>query len=312
MSYRLTGPPGTRYDFRMSTENQNKAIVFADVSGSTKLYEKLGDQEALAAIELVLGEIRKSVTLQKGQVVKTIGDEIMAAFDTADMAMQAACDMQNRVFAIPQKNSVKLAIRIGFHYGPVIPDGGDYYGDAVNVAARMAGVAKAEQIITTWPTVKELSPLLSHSTRDLDTVSVKGKQEEMRIFEVMWHDSDDVTTLATKAVTAPKREGVLKIRCGEQALELSAARPNASMGRDATNDLVTADKMASRVHAKIEFRGGHFHLSDQSSNGTYVTFGDDVEILLKREQVMLRGRGILCFGHSAAGGGPNVVSFEVG
>jgi adenylate cyclase len=295
----------------MTSETRDLAIVFADVCGSTKLYEKLGDQQALAAIDQVLGEVRKSVTLQKGHVVKTIGDEIMAAFDTADTAMQSACDMQNRVASIPQINGVKLAIRIGFHYGPVIPDGGDYYGDAVNVAARMAGVAKGEQIITTWDTVKTLSPLLSHSTRDLDTVSVKGKQEEMRIFEVLWHDSDDVTTLATKAVTAPKREGVLKISCGDQTLELSSARTSASMGRDATNDLVTADKMASRVHAKIEFRGGHFHLSDQSSNGTYVTLGNDAEILLKREQVMLRGKGILCFGHSAAGGGPNVVSFEV-
>ena len=295
----------------MTDEIRDIAIVFADVSGSTKLYEKLGDQQALAAIDQVLGEVRKSVTLQNGHVVKTIGDEIMAAFDTADAAMQSACDMQNRVSSIPQINGVKLAIRIGFHYGPVIPDGGDYYGDAVNVAARMAGVAKAEQIITTWPTVKNLSPLLSHSTRDLDTVSVKGKQEEMRIFEVLWHDSDDVTTLATKAVTAPKREGVLKISCGDQALELGTARNSASMGRDATNDLVTADKMASRVHAKIEFRGGNFFLSDQSSNGTYVTFGNDMEILLKREQVMLRGRGMFCFGHSAAGGGPNVVSFEV-
>jgi adenylate cyclase len=295
----------------MTTETHLLAIVFADVSGSTKLYEKLGDQKALAAIDQVLGELRKSVTLQQGHVVKTIGDEIMAAFDTSDKAMQAAVDMQNRVTAIPQVNGIKLAIRIGFHYGEVIPDGGDYYGDAVNVAARMAGVAKAEQIITTWPTVKMLSPLLSHSTRDLDTVSVKGKQEEMRIFEVLWHDSDDVTTLATKAVTAPKREGVLKITCGDQLLQLGAARTSASMGRDATNDLVTADKMASRVHAKIEFRGGNFHLSDQSSNGTYVTFGNDAEILLKREQVMLRGRGIFCFGHSAAGGGANVVSFEV-
>jgi hypothetical protein len=182
----------------------------------------------------------------------------------------------------------------------------------VNVAARMAGLAKAGQIITSWPTVKLLSPLLSMATRDLDAVSIKGKQEEMRIFEVLWHDSDDVTTLATRAAPGVKHEGTLTIRCGDQALELNASRPSATMGRDATNDLVTADKMASRVHAKIEFRRGQFFLSDQSSNGTYVTFDGDAEIQLKREQVMLRGRGVLCFGHSAAGGGKDVVSFDVG
>ena len=70
----------------MATASQRFAIMFADVSGSTSLYEKLGDQRALAAIEVVLSELRKSTGLQDGRVVKTIGDEVMAVFPSVDAA----------------------------------------------------------------------------------------------------------------------------------------------------------------------------------------------------------------------------------
>ena len=142
----------------MSTPPQLYAIMFADVSGSTSLYEKLGDQRALAAIDAVLAELRKSTALQDGRVIKTIGDEVMAVFASADAAMQAACDMQHRVAAIPHADKVRLAIRVGFHFGPAIEEGGDYFGDAVNTAARMAGLAKGGQIITSSPSVDALRP----------------------------------------------------------------------------------------------------------------------------------------------------------
>src|SRR5271169_4448519 len=106
----------------MPPVSQDLAMLFADVSGSTALYEKLGDQEALATIDAVLTELKKSIAIQQGRVVKTIGDEVMAALPSANSAMQAACDMQNRVAAIPTKDGVKLAIRVGFHFGPVIED----------------------------------------------------------------------------------------------------------------------------------------------------------------------------------------------
>jgi adenylate cyclase len=75
--------------------------------------------------------------------------------------------------------------------------------------------------------------------------------------------------------------------------------------------LVTVDKMASRVHAKIECRRGQFFLIDQSTNGTYVTFDGDAEMMLKRDQVNLRGRGVFCFGHTAASGSADMVTFAV-
>jgi hypothetical protein len=283
--------------------------MFADVSGSTSLYEKLGDQRALAAIEVVLSELRKSTGLQDGRVVKTIGDEVMAVFPSVDAAMQAACDMQTRVAAIPQVNNARLAIRIGFHYGPAIEDKGDFFGDAVNTAARMAGLAKGGQIITSGQSVDALAPLLQASTREIDAFHVKGKQDEIRIFEVIWHDSADLTAMAERELPPTTAQPVLTLTYGALTLTLGAEQKSASLGREAGNELVVPDKMASRVHCKIEFRRGNFFLVDQSTNGTYVTVGADAEILLKREQIMLRGRGIICLGHTASSSDAELVSF---
>jgi class 3 adenylate cyclase len=293
----------------VSLASPHCAILFADVSGSTSLYEKLGDQSALAAIDRVLAELRKSITFQSGRVIKTIGDELMAVLPSADAAMQAACDMQGRVAAIPPMENSRLAIRVGFHFGPAIEEGGDFFGDAVNTAARMAGLAKAGQIITSSATVEALSPLLREATRDLDAMTVKGKQDEIRIFEVIWHDSPDLTTMAARDSSVSTHEPTLTLTYGAMILALGAARQSASLGREASNDLVIADKMASRVHARIERRRGQFFLTDQSTNGTYVTLEGDAEIMLKREQLMLRGRGVISLGHSSAEAGAEIVSF---
>ncbi len=296
----------------MTTAPQRFAILFADVSGSTHLYETLGDQRALAAIESVLAELRKSIVLPGGHVIKTIGDEVMAVFASADAAMQAACDMQNRVAAIHRTDNVRLAIRIGFHFGPAIEEGGDFFGDAVNTAARMAGLAKGGQVITSGPTVDALSPLLKASTRELDAMLVKGKQDEIRIFEVIWQDSDDLTSLVALESPASTPAPTLTLTYGARALKLGVEQTSASLGREDTNELVVADKLASRVHCRIEYRRGKFFLVDQSTNGTYVTVEGDAEIMLKREQFMLRGRGVISLGHASTAAGAEIVSFASG
>ena len=283
--------------------------MFADISGSTSLYEKLGDQRALAAIDTVLAELRKSTVLQEGRVVKTIGDEVMAVFPSVDAAMQAACDMQTRVAGLPQGDDARLAIRVGFHFGPAIEDKGDYFGDAVNTAARMAGMAKSGQIITSGQTVEALSPLLQASTREIDAFHVKGKQDEIRIFEVIWHDTADLTAMADRDSAATKQPSSLTLAYGEVTVKLDGEQKSVSLGRDAGNGLVVPDKMASRVHCKIEYRRGNFFLVDQSTNGTYVTLEGDGEILLKREQIMLRGRGVICLGQAASSKDAQRVAF---
>jgi hypothetical protein len=217
--------------------------------------------------------------------------------------------MQARVAAIPQSDNTRLGIRVGFHFGPAIEEKGDYFGDAVNTAARMAGLAKSGQIITSGPTVDALSPLLKASTREIDALQVKGKQDEIRIFEVIWHDSADLTAMADRGQPVNTTASSLALTYGAVTLKLGAEQKSVSLGRDAGNEMMVPDKMASRVHCKIEFRRGNFFLVDQSTNGTYVTVEGDAEILLKREQLMLRGCGVICLGHTASSKDAELVAF---
>jgi hypothetical protein len=178
----------------------------------------------------------------------------------------------------------------------------------VNTAARLAGLAKAGQIITSGPTVAALSPLLRESTRDLDAFSVRGKHEEVRVHEVLWQESGDTTMMAPKGVLIAAAP-VLRVEYAGRTLRMEAGVGRIMFGRDQSNDVVIADKMASRVHGRIERRRDRFYYVDMSTNGTYVTNEGDEEIVLRRDQLMLRGRGRISFGHSAGDAEGEVVTF---
>src|SRR5689334_18180760 len=140
----------------MTLISKERAILFADVSGSTALYELLGDKPAAKAIDACLGALKEVIETRGGEVVKTIGDELMVVFNSAAAACEAAREMQHRMAAWPPISGAKLAIRIGFHHGLVLEDKGDFWGDGVNTAARLAGLAKAGQILTTGATANAL------------------------------------------------------------------------------------------------------------------------------------------------------------
>lgn len=286
------------------------AVMFADVSGSTRLYEQLGDSEALRIINGCLDQLRSAIAKNRGRVIKTIGDEIMASFDTAEAAMMAACEIQQRVDGLPPFGEVKLAVRVGFHYGPAILENNDVFGDTVNLAARMAGVAKAQQIMTTGETIQALPPLLRQSSREIDVLAIKGKELDVHVWEVIWQDDADLTmktgSPAVAATTAPVS---LTLSHGGQSYRLDEQNSSIGLGRDANSGIVIRDPSASRNHCKIERRRDKFVLADQSTNGTFVSFDGEAEIALKREEVMLRGRGRIAFGHAYRGASDESVEF---
>jgi len=286
------------------------AILFADVSGSTTLYERLGDRDALKAVESVVGLLRRNVAAYRGRVVKTIGDEVMAAFPDADCALQAASDMQTGVAALPAFGDARLAIRVGFHFGEALEDNADFFGDAVNTAARMAGLAKAGQIITTAATVAALSPLLRQSTREVAALAVKGKQAAVQVCEVLWQVDAELTMVAARDAPAVT-EAVLRLSHGVRTLVMDASVGTVQIGRDPAHPIAISDKMASRLHGRVERRGDQFYYVDLSTNGTYIRTEGDAETVLRRDQAMLRGRGTLAFGHSASQPGAEVVTFAV-
>lgn len=275
------------------------AVLFADVSGSTKLYEKLGDTEALRAVDRCIKRMERAIEGFRGRLVKTIGDEVMAAFETAEDAFQASIEMQQRVSDLPPVSGVKLAIRVGFHYGAAIEEGNDIFGDTVNTAARIVGLANSDQILTSSQTVDELPKLLRESTRDLEQLSVKGKAEGVHVFEVLWHETDELTMKADSLVAKQRAVAKLCVRYRGRAYLLDEKTPFLTLGRDQGNDLLIEDRKASRHHARIERRGDKFYYVDQSTNGSYVAIAGEHETLLRREEMLLRSCGTICFGSSA-------------
>jgi len=283
------------------------AVLFADVSGSTRLYETLGDTVAFAVIDRCMGLLRDEVQRAGGRVVKTIGDEVMAVFPHADKAAEASAEMQARISELPPVGRVRMAIRVGFHMGPAIEVDGDVYGDSVNVASRMAALAKGDQVILSAQTVAALSPLLRERVRELDLMTVKGKQQDIGIFELIWQSEDEMTTLSPRYTPPPAH---IRLQHGQRRIDLGEADAIFTLGRDPQNDVVISDRMASRMHARIERRRDKFVLVDQSSNGTYVTIEGEPEIHLRREELMLRGRGHISFGHAYQADPAEVVAFS--
>ncbi len=280
----------------MEKAPRNLAVLFADISGSAKLYESLGDAEALATVERCFAIIQQACVDSGGRVVKTIGDEVMAVFSAADAAARAATDMQARISAQRTSRGAPLAIHVGFNFGPVLEEGNDVFGDTVTVAARLSNLARGGQVFTSAPTVAELAPAMRARTRSQQAQTVKGKQQDIDLFELVWQETEDeLTALSTHVKVRPAH---LTLKHGDRQIELSDATPTLSIGRDLQNDVVIADRKASRMHARIERRRDKFVLIDHSSNGTYVTVEGEAEMALRREEVVLRNRGQVSFGHA--------------
>lgn len=292
----------------MNASAPELAVLFADISGSTRLYEVLGDAEALAIVDRCLALIGNACEDHGGRMVKTLGDEAMAVFPLANLAAQAATAMQRTISGQPAVGRWRPAIRVGIHFGPALEADGDVLGEAVSVAARMVAFAKAQQVVLSPQTAGSLAPWLRTRVREIDTVTLGGTLRDMSVFELNWAESDDeLTQIKTRIKTAPAR---LRLRHGDDEFELGEASGALSLGRESQNDVIIADRRASRVHARIERQRDKFVLIDESSNGTYVTIEGEAEVSLRHEGLTLRGRGHVSFGHAFEEDPTEVLAFS--
>lgn len=294
----------------MSNAERSACLLFADVANSTGLYERLGDGPALRAVEHCLNLVTSIAASYGGQLVKTIGDEVMLAFPSADRGLLAACEMQQRVATAPPFSGAKLSVRIGAHWGPVIEEKGDYFGDTVNTAARLTELAKAEQIIVSADALAAVPVALRPSARPLAALNVRGKQEPLSVVELIWRGDVELTLVADRRPVGGAHRAALRlIHRGKEWL-LDASHPRITIGREKDNDLAVSDGRASRHHALVELRQENVVLIDQSTNGTYVASGKS-GFILHREETVLRGQGHLSFGQLWQPEGVEDISFQV-
>ncbi len=293
----------------MARENVEVGVMFADVTGSTKLYETLGDENANRIIGKVLDIMAKITEGYQGFVIKTIGDEIMCRFVSANDCVRAAIECQEEISAGIQGETVEISIKVGLHFGPaILMEDGDVFGDAVNVSARMAGIAKGAQIITTQDTIRLLDADLQDMSRQFDKTTVKGKEEEIIVHQVVWEASDDVTRIEIQTDEAEEEVRYLALEFqGNQTRMGSDDHRIFVIGRGVQSDLLCKTRLASRAHATLEFRRGKFLLTDQSSNGTFVKTDDGENIFLRRQELMLWGSGSISLGEEVSKEDPNDV-----
>lgn len=289
------------------------AILFADIAKSTHLYETLGNKIAKNLIDACISLLSKVTKNHQGTVIKTIGDEIMCTFPTANDAVEAAIEMHKSLedMHFPEKPDYSSPnIYVGFQFGPVIKEDGDIFGDAVNVAARMVALAKQRQIITTEGTVMLLSKEQQSFVRCIDKTTVKGKSGVLSIYEVIW-EAHDVTVMATHKPEFSTIKSHLELTYHGQTIKLDENRPSATLGRQRHNDVVINNSRVSRSHARIEYNRGKFVLIDQSSNGTAVRIQGKKSILLKQEETQLLGKGVIGLGQDVTPESETAVHFAI-
>lgn len=282
----------------MSQQDSTLAIVFADICQSTQLFENYGDVRAREIVMKTLTIIMELIEENEGSVIKTIGDEVMCTFPDSENAVRVACEIHKAISQDVSLSLFEVSVKVGLHYGDVLLEKNDVFGDAVNIAARMASLANANQIITTRAAVEKLSEDLRINTRFIDLLKVHGKQKEIEIFEVIWQeDSTDLTTSPAQ-VRASKNivTDTLVLQYQKKKFEIGENYPTAMLGRGEQNDVIVNNKSASRSHASIEFRKGKFVLIDHSTNGTYISMDNGEKFFAHREEIHLHGQGMISLG----------------
>ncbi len=290
---------------------QSVAVLFADVSGSTQMYETLGDVRARGIIAHCLAVMTEATHKHGGTLIKTMGDEVMSTFPDATAAAEAACDMQESITGQMMVEGRRLGIRVGFHFGPTLREEADVFGDAVNLASRLANQAKSGQILTSGATVEQLTGPRRHTCRQIDLTDVRGKREQIAIHELLWR-AEDATVMRAPWATEHRASGRMVFAAGGTRLELGEGHPSLTIGRADQNDLVVRNPLVSRLHARIDYRNGRFVLTDLSANGTYVVPDGGNERYVHRDNQELTGSGALGLGESVAPGSPTAVHFEPG
>lgn len=298
----------------MTATDENLTIYFADIGGSTALYEALGNEQASVLIIQALEDMSASVRRNDGRVLRTVGDEVLATFPSPDQAVKCARETQNHFDAMH-----RLGVRVGFHHGEAIAEGGDVYGAAVNLAARLSSLANIGEVLTSDTTALLLADDLDDDTFYIEkwiSLDLKGINDQVSIRRVRWRKADTGADPGTQIISTQRYMetplsivSVLKLRYGDQ--EFDHREGKITLGRSLSCDMQINADMASRSHGTIEYKNGKYYFSDESSNGTYLRKNGDEVIRYFRESFVLSGAGDLGLGKAPGPRGQDSVSYEV-
>ena len=283
----------------MTRTIKHLAVLFADVCGSTQLYSELGDEQARSAVNTALQTVTTILPRYKGWVVKTLGDEVMCAFEDPNLAVEAACAMQARLEAA-QPAGRRIAMHMAINYGPVLVETSDVFGDTVNAASHLCAVASAGQILIADQSFNALSGATKERARPLFFAVLKGNTAESTVYRVLWQaDTSMLTDVNLRRHNLiPPDVGSMLLRLGADEIRIDPRRSLITLGRDPGCDVQVNDGYASRRHATLTLRRTQVFLADQSTNGTFVRRGDGSTAHVFRSELLLDGEGAISLGRS--------------
>jgi len=167
-------------------------VLFSDLKGSTELYERVGDLVAYDLVQSHFRALNQAIAMESGAVVKTIGDAVMATFPTPERGLAAALRMRDALRGVVDARSGDLTVKIGLHEGPclavMLNERLDYFGQTVNIAARVQGLCQSRSIFATRPVVEE--PLAARLLQSAGLVPVaqnanlKGISDALTVYEI--------------------------------------------------------------------------------------------------------------------------------
>ncbi len=287
----------------MPRTEDNSTIVFSDIVGSSRLYATLGNQRAKEKIDQALGAMQGIAMYHQGEVIKTIGDEIMCAFQEPDQACEAAIALNQGL------NLMHFYLRTGMCFGKVIHDQNDIFGDTVNNAAYLAKGARANQILLDENTYSNLTDIRS-KVEYFDRITFKDQVKNSIIYRLNWEQgsSENLSATIVTSKTPSNTDSFEKISAKQLVLHCEGVThcvregQAVIVGRDKNNvQIVVQHKNASRKHCTIRFHRGKFILKDHSTNGTYVQQKAQKEVFLKQESVPLVDDGSISLGQPISG-----------
>ncbi|WP_144392807.1 adenylate/guanylate cyclase domain-containing protein [Pleionea sediminis] len=283
------------------SRGKKRTILFADVSGSSALYKSEGNAKAKARIDKILKVMVFNTRKFEGRVVKTIGDEIMACFDDSEKACKAAMAIQQEVES--SEEGMQLGVRIGIGFGKTIEDSSDLFGEAVNDAAFVTGIARSSQILLTDSVIAQLPEAIRSVTQEYDQVAIKGASNHSTIHRLFWKTPSagfsDTQVFSSKDVSDHLDESHIHLTFKNERFCLTVNDTPYVIGRSTQQvSLFIDSELVSREHCQIVYRRGKFVLIDHSTNGTYIKPDEAQEIYLRREELPLLGGGTISLGAS--------------
>jgi len=280
-------------------------VIFADLTGSTGVFEALGNQKATLAVTRMTQLIGEVCVDHRGRVVKTLGDGVLAVFDHEADAVDAMVDLQRghqvRTANWPQK--LLMQIKVGMASGEIVPVDGDCYGEAVNLASRLCDLAGSGEIWATLGTVEALDPSSGVRFRSLGPIRIRGLADTREVCQIDWNmgEATDMMTVPAPLTGLERNPDPVLGKIELSWLDMNAAFRSSELpihlGRLSDVEFAVNDPRVSRRHARIDWVNNHFVLTDLSSYGTWVRFaGSPNELALRRDECVLHGRGEISLG----------------